>query len=148
MKSARFVSVACLLLVLLGSLQTVSAGRYCGDLLPKTLAFLCAEYFSLDDIKKNTVGYYEPLADLSGENFREMEMKRDFNGMVPYASEQMAGDEWIGQWFKRKPSHRFIVPHMQARFRRAVANECCQQDCNLDQLLSYCKVVAPGVLSS
>uniref|UniRef100_A0A182MYG5 Insulin-like domain-containing protein n=1 Tax=Anopheles dirus TaxID=7168 RepID=A0A182MYG5_9DIPT len=152
MLSARcvFVSVACLLL-LAGSLQTVGAKRYCGDQLPRVLAMLCIEYFSLDDLKKNTVGYFGPLsaspftAELDwsgGENFNEMAVKRGFN--------RAAGphdDDWIAPWFKKKPSHRFIVPHMRARFRRDVANECCREDCSMDQLLSYCKVVAPGVLS-
>uniref|UniRef100_A0A182K8W9 Insulin-like domain-containing protein n=1 Tax=Anopheles christyi TaxID=43041 RepID=A0A182K8W9_9DIPT len=160
MKLSRTTCVnvgALVLMIAAGSLRTVGAKRYCGDQLPKILAMLCVEYFSLEDLRKNTVGFYGPLTpnqysssqlDWAGEKFSENEFKRNFN--VPPHTNQLeaANDEFEpSQWFKKKPFHRFIVPHMQARFRRDVADECCREDCSMAQLLSYCKVAAPGVLN-
>uniref|UniRef100_A0A182P8E7 Insulin-like domain-containing protein n=1 Tax=Anopheles epiroticus TaxID=199890 RepID=A0A182P8E7_9DIPT len=141
------------LLIAAGNLQTATAKRYCGSELPKILSMLCLEYFSLEDLRKNTVGFYgtpnqfsPSQLDWAGENFNENEFKRNFN-MLPRAKQlEEMEDEFALQWFKKKPFHRIIVPHMQARFRRDVADECCREDCSMAQLLSYCKVVAPGVL--
>uniref|UniRef100_A0A182W2H6 Insulin-like domain-containing protein n=1 Tax=Anopheles minimus TaxID=112268 RepID=A0A182W2H6_9DIPT len=149
------VSVACLfVLIAAGSLQPVTAKRYCGVQLARALAMLCVEYYSLDDLRKNTVGVHpnELTSQFhwSGENSNENEYKRNFN-MAPKVDqltnfEAMDVNDWTSQWFKKKPFHRFIVPHIQARVRRNAADECCQNDCNMSQLLEYCKVVAPGVL--
>uniref|UniRef100_A0A182MJX8 Insulin-like domain-containing protein n=1 Tax=Anopheles culicifacies TaxID=139723 RepID=A0A182MJX8_9DIPT len=140
-------------LIAAGSLQTVAAKRYCGDQLAKALSMLCVEYFSLEDLRKNSGFYSNELTypfQWSGENFNENEYKRNFNGVPNVAQlpniEAMDVNDWTSQWFRKKPFHRFIVPHIQTRVRRNVANECCREDCTMSQLLEYCKVVAPGVL--
>ncbi|XP_049289307.1 uncharacterized protein LOC125767090 isoform X2 [Anopheles funestus] len=160
MKYPRYtcVSVAFFcVLIAAGTLQSVAAKRYCGDQLPKALAMLCVEYFTLEDLRKNTVGFYPQVSPdqftaqlhWSGENFNENEFKRNFNVAPPVGQFEAMDDvdDWTSRSFRQKPFHRFLVPHIKARLRRNVANECCREDCNMDQLLSYCKVVAPGVLN-
>ncbi|XP_050067582.1 LIRP-like [Anopheles maculipalpis] len=149
------VNVACLIvLVAVGSFPTVTAKRYCGEQLTRALSMLCVEYYTLDDLRRNTVSLYPQMStsqfaslpDWSGENFNENEFKRNFN-VVPEDNNALGGvdDELTGQWFKTKPYHRFIVPHIATRVRRNVANECCREECTMNQLMSYCKVVAPGI---
>ncbi|XP_040169062.1 uncharacterized protein LOC120903604 [Anopheles arabiensis] len=150
------VGVLLVLLIAVGSLQPASAKRYCGDQLPKILAMLCVEYFSLEDLRKNTVEFYSPVTsnqflgsqlDWAGENFSENGFKRNFNVPSRYNHLEPVEDEFEPSlWFRQKPYHRFMVPHLKARFRRDVADECCREDCSMAQLLSYCKVVAPGVV--
>ncbi|XP_052902911.1 uncharacterized protein LOC128310332 [Anopheles moucheti] len=151
------VSVACLfVLIATGSLQSVAANRYCGDQLPKVLAMLCAEYYTLDDLRQNKVEFYPQMSPnqftsqlhWSGENFNENEFKRNINVAPNHNQLETMDDDWTSQWFRKKPFHRFIVPHMKARLRRNVADECCREDCTINQLLSYCKKVAPGVLDN
>ncbi|XP_035898709.1 uncharacterized protein LOC118506113 [Anopheles stephensi] len=160
MKVPRHTCVSAVCLIVLaaaGSLPTVTAKRYCGDQLTSALAMLCVEYYTLEDLRRNTVGFYPQMSPIqftsqgtdweSGENFNENEFKRNFN-MDPHDNALDAdGDELTSQWFRKKPFHRFIVPHIKARMRRDVANECCREECSMRQLLSYCKVVAPGVSS-
>uniref|UniRef100_A0A182SGS0 Insulin-like domain-containing protein n=1 Tax=Anopheles maculatus TaxID=74869 RepID=A0A182SGS0_9DIPT len=159
MKDPRgYVNVACLIVLIAGagSLPTIKAKRYCGNQLASALTMLCVEYYTLEDLRKNTVGFYPQMSanqftsqsgEWSGENYNENEFKRNFNVVPQYNALDAVDDEMTAEWFKKKPFHRFTVPHISARVRRDVATECCREDCSMSQLLSYCKVVAPGILS-
>uniref|UniRef100_A0A182XPC1 Insulin-like domain-containing protein n=1 Tax=Anopheles quadriannulatus TaxID=34691 RepID=A0A182XPC1_ANOQN len=131
------VGVLLVLLIAVGSLQPVSAKRYCGDQLPKILAML--------PVTSNQ--FPGSQLDWAGEKLSENGFKRSFNVPSRYNHLEPVEDEFEPSlWFRQKPYDRFMVPHLKARFRRDVADECCREDCSMAQLLSYCKVVAPGVV--
>ncbi|XP_053676090.1 probable insulin-like peptide 3 [Anopheles nili] len=158
MASVRFFLYnVCCLVVIFGNLQTTSAKRYCGVQLTNVLSFLCVEYYSMDDVKRNT-GFGEKLIGHPetyqlGSSSEDSNEEMSFNE-VPQFEQNVVHKNWFPRWFKLKsPSHdttrygRAFHKGVMERIRRNVADECCYKDCSMDQLLSYCKVAAPGVVS-
>lgn len=120
---ARFISMLLLILVCLNTaeatddllklLKSRKATRYCGPNLSEVLSLVCRGRYNtpppVHDIQRR---------DVSETTFEEEEV--DF----PYAS--------------RAKLFKFIHKLKRRRQKRGVYNECCENPCSYDVLVSYC----------
>lgn len=116
---ARFIAVFLLVIILLHTvkssdellqmLKARKAARYCGPNLSEVLSLVCKG-------KYNT----PPPIHVSDRDKRDLENLDEF----PFAS--------------RENLHSFIKKFKRRRQRRGVYNECCENPCSYDVLVSYC----------
>uniref|UniRef100_A0A182J0I5 Insulin-like domain-containing protein n=1 Tax=Anopheles atroparvus TaxID=41427 RepID=A0A182J0I5_ANOAO len=144
----------CWAVLTFGSLNVVLSKRLCGEELTKAFNGVCEEFPSYHDTKRSMeVPFEQMLIRLSKPNWYS-----------PYLSE--VADTESGTDVRRFGSSdatnaglggaqdRFrsvIGRSAMVRYRRAIepwTHECCRRSCTVEELTSYCKVVAPGILES
>uniref|UniRef100_A0AAG5DMY6 Insulin-like domain-containing protein n=1 Tax=Anopheles atroparvus TaxID=41427 RepID=A0AAG5DMY6_ANOAO len=144
----------CWAVLTFGSLNVVLSEQLCGKELTKAINGICDELPSNHDTKRSMeVPFEQMFIRLSKPNryspYLSEVADADSDTDVRRFGSSDAANAGLGG-----PQDRFrsvIGRSAMVRYRRAIepwTHECCRRSCTVEELASYCKVVAPGILES